>query len=112
MKYIKTEQNIFEVIDETELVYKVIGASRDIHNIYSKSKCSTNVIQSSDFIEDLLDGFVVENIKDKTWFFMDISEFKNQKTYLVDYIYTGFIKTNNGFKYVAKLNEEGILKLC
>ena len=112
MKYIRTEHNIFEVINETDIVYRVIGASREKNNVYSKSKCNTNVIKSSDHIEDLLDGFVVENTNDGNWFFMDVSEFKNEKEYFVNYSYTGFIKTNKGFIYVAKVNEQGKLELC
>lgn len=112
MKYIKTAHNIFEVIDETELVYKVIGASRERNNIYSKSKCSTNVIKSSDSIEDLLEGFIVENKDYHNWFFLDVSEFKERCATLINWTYTGFIKISTGFKYVAKLNESGKLELC
>lgn len=112
MKYIRTEHNIFEVINETELVYRVIGASREKNNIYSKSKCSTNVIKSSDTIEDLLDGFIIENKDCHNWFFMDVSEFKERHETLINWTYTGFIKTPNGFTYVAKLNKNGELELC
>lgn len=112
MKYIKTAHNIFEVIDETELVYKVIGASRERNNVYSKSKCSINVIKSSDSIEDLLDGFIVENENDGNWFFMNVSEFKSEKTHSVYHSYTGVIMTPTGLTRVAKLNENGKLELC
>ena len=110
MKYIRTENTIFEVISETELVYLVVAKNKKNH--YSKSKCQTNVIDSADTIEELCDDFV------SVWKhgFMPIGEIvplcyiKDKYNYDAEFIYGG-IWTNKGLIYVAKLNDKGELEL-
>ena len=62
-------------------------------------------------IEDLVDGFIVENNDNHIWFFMEVNEFKNEKEHLSNWTYTAFIKTDKGLIYVAKMNEKGELEL-
>ena len=117
MKYIRTKTNIFEVVEETELVYKVIGASRDRNNVYSKSKCQTEVIDSGDTIEELCDEFVIGNCYhfDKPFIFPKEKSsnplLEIYTHYDNDVICYGAIWTEWGLKYVAKMNEDGEMKL-
>ena len=54
MRYIKTDTNIFEVVDQNEKVFYVKSINNK-HKIYSKSKCNTIVLEPSDYIEKLCD---------------------------------------------------------
>ena len=60
MKFIRTKTNIFEVVDENDLVYRV-KAKGNPNNIYSKSKCQTSVIKQGFTVEELCDKFIVVN---------------------------------------------------
>lgn len=62
MRYIKTKDNVFEVVDENELVYRV-RAKKDNDNIYSKSKRCTDVLKESDDLLDLLDRIIIKPSK-------------------------------------------------
>ena len=61
MKYIRTEETIFEVVDENDLIYKVVAKNKK--NTYSKSKCQTNVVSQAETIEELFDEFIVNDSK-------------------------------------------------
>lgn len=141
--FIKTEHNIFEVVEETNLIYRV-KAKGNPHNIYSKSKCQNNVIARADTIEELCDGFI--GVHDKEWFRKNCIATKGinyfQKPFELEYgIYEkdfanvklknqngweytaiewqrdehdfifGYIETDKGLIYVAKMNEKGTLEL-
>lgn len=110
MKYIRTRTNIFEVVEETEIVYKVIGASRNRNNVYSKSKCQTEVINSGDTIEELIDKYVIY-LPSKNIY--DVSGVNYLKRLEFDFgeVCYGAIWTEWGLKYVAKMNEKGELEL-
>ena len=109
MRYIKTDTNIFEVVDQNEKVFYVKSINNK-HKIYSKSKCNTIVLEQSDYIEKLCDIFIAINqnyekhlydlLPDKT----TISLNNYQQIY-------GAIWINTGLKYVAQLNSEGDLQL-
>ena len=106
-KYIRTATNVFEVINEKEKVYQVIGASRIRTHIYSKSKCQTNIIKSADRIEDVIDCIIGVNDGVHSELMCPPREcvaFWNEGIY-------GAIWTKRGLKYIAKLNEEGEFEL-
>ena len=114
MKYGRTLNTIFEIVDETELVYHV-KAKGNPHNIYSKSKCQGEIIKIADTIQDLCDEFVVfykngiitfatyDAIIDDIHTFDEIKE-------IVDKIY-GAIFTDKGLIYVVRMNDKGELEL-
>lgn len=113
MKYIRTKDTIFEIIGETDIIYKV-KAKGDPNNTYSKSKCQTHVIKSGDTIKELCDEFVVIGYKIKDPFIfskegISIDEFWKHSP--SDTIVYGAIWTNKGLKYVSKMNEKGELEL-
>ena len=114
MKYIRTKDTIFKVVDETDLVYRV-KAKGNPHHIYSKSKISIYNVVEGNTIEELCDEFVFLSEKntyiDMTHRFCDIpfmirdyDDIKNPNIY-------GAIWTDTGLKYVAKMNEKGELEL-
>ena len=120
MKYIRTKWSIFEVVEETDLVYRVKAKWTPTH-IYSKSKCQTEVIKQADTIEELCDEFVIFNptIEQKEylvkWLGKDKIKYKTgqqQEGFITPYetLY-GAIWTDWGLKYVAKMNEKGELEL-
>ena len=59
MKYIRTKDTIYQVVDENNLVYRVKG-KRDPATTYSKSKKNTEIISGGDTIEELCDEFIFE----------------------------------------------------
>lgn len=60
--YIRTKSSIFEVVDENDLVFHV-KAKGNPNNIYSKSKCQTQVIGRSDCISKLLNRYIITKNK-------------------------------------------------
>lgn len=122
MKYIRTEYNIWEVVEETEIIYRVKSKS-DPHNIYSKSKCQTDVIKSADTIEELCDEFVVytpnmySNMKVYLRYEFEskldsaIQDYANYKDLNEEVYVYGAIWTDKGLIYVAKMNDKGELEL-
>ena len=109
MKYIRTEDGIFEVdFVEYSTYYHTIG-----WNIFEKEQ----IIAQANTIEELCDEFVVKHIKNEKAYVAD--EYKKaeilkdrQKVfeYGVEAVY-GAIWTDKGLIYVAKLNENGKLEL-
>ena len=126
MKYIRTRENIFEVIEETDLVYRV-KAKGNPNNIYSKSKCQTDVVKSGNTIEELCDEFVALLFDDETLYecslgyYTEIFKARTHciqsliKNYDINMISVrdvyGAIWTDKGLIYVAKMNEKGELEL-
>lgn len=129
MKYIRTKHNIFEVIEETDLVYRVIAASRERNNIYSKSKCNTEVVKQANTIEELCDEFMIKfndeenhielhkqmKKDDLGWEFNDMHNIPRRHIspwYLNNpFEIYGAIWTDKGLIYVAKMNDKGELEL-
>ena len=103
MKYIKTDTNIFELVEETEMVY--IVKAKKLKTTYSKSKIQTNVLGTSDSLEDLCDVFVVEKPHEWSAFRKYAAAKKENGTCY------GAIRTDKGFIYVAKTNDKGELYL-
>lgn len=113
MKYIKTPHNIFQVVGENKLVYKIIGASREKNNIYSKSKKCSDVIAQASHIEDLLDGILFKDpVTNKLQMLDKNNNISILGAALAIESVRGFIETNKGLVYVAKLNEKGEFQLC
>lgn len=114
MKYIRTEHNIFEVVEETDLIYRVKAKSNP-NKIYSKSKCQTRIVKYGFDIESVCDEFIF--VSDK-WVIEHRCHYnlKNaitlcQKDGLPITEIKGAIWTDKGLIYVAKLNEKGKLEL-
>ena len=107
-KYIRTPEGIFEFAKRFDLeYYRQLGYTEEQIN----NKFIRNGNRLADTIEELLDGFIVENKDYHNWFFLDVSEFKERCTTLINWTYTGFIKTDKGLIYVAQLNDKGELEL-
>ena len=103
MKYIRTKDTIFKVVEETDTIYKVVAKNKK--NTYSKSKCQTYVLESADTIEELCDEFVViDNENDHLVIGHAFKEETDKELF-------GAIWTDKGLIYVAKMNEKGELEL-
>lgn len=114
MKYIRTPFTIFEVVEETDVVYRVRAKWTPTH-LYSKSKCQTDVIKQADTIEEVCDyemhydnngEFVIRPIKHVDW--------ASLKRVIMDKWFKDCklaIKTDKGLIYVAKMNDKGELEL-
>lgn len=122
--YIKTKDNIFEVVDETELVY-IVRAKGNPNNTYSKSKRATDVIKRGNTVRELCDEFVqicpthrhfvfqtyrkiLMNVEAKYYRDTNLSmKQKFCKKISEGYVYYGSIWTDSGLKYVAIADEKG-----
>ena len=105
MKYIRTKNGIYEVVDTYEVSY-VIGYTEDG---FEKKVYKEDVIKQSDTIEELCDRFIAET-EDTVKFWVE-STLKNAKIYCgIKNIY-GAIWTSRGLEFVAKMNEDGVLCL-
>lgn len=108
MPYLRTKDTIYEIVEETNLVYRV-KAKGNPNNVYSKSKCQTQGIVG-ETIEELCDQFVCWTYG-KVSVLMDLLQAKlNTKYFDYETVY-GAIWTSKGLIYVAKLNDKGELKL-
>lgn len=88
------------------------NGGRSMDTIYK-----TEILNQSETLEELCDGFYIDE-GDKFGFteaFLDTKFNKIKAFYLSTFDFTstlyGFIKTNNGLVYVAKLNKKGKLEL-
>lgn len=109
-KYIRTKDGkIYQVYDK---VFDYKGDKR-YQLINSRFEISlSDVVKEADTIEELCDGYVVEDkYNPAVWFIMEAQEFINEKEHLKNWSYKAFIKTDKGLIYVAKMNEEGKLEL-
>lgn len=106
MKYIRTKNEIYEVVKEGDEWVDIIS------NFERKMKCHCvikkhAIINQADTIEELCDEFVAidkeTGHKDLVDYFDYNSLEKNE--------YYGAIWTGWGLKYVAKMNEKGELEL-
>ena len=114
MSYIRTKYNIFEVVEETDIVYRV-RAKGNPNNIYSKSKCQTDVISQAESIEELCDEKVgtFEDKSQKPYIYKQTTwdDLKKDWKQYHNNLY-GAIWTEKGLIYVAKMNDKGELELC
>lgn len=108
MSYIRTKDTIYKVVEENDLVYRVV-AKKDKSKVYSKSKITTDVIKKADDIEELCDTFV-DAYNDGTHdiaLLSDIYFFESYKSHIV----YGAIWNDKGLQFVAKFNDKGVLEL-
>ena len=115
MKYIRTKNGIYEVVDTYEVSY-VIGYTEDG---FEKKVYKEDVIKQADTIEMLCDEFVLYDNQLKTYGVFDkmstkVITFKWIQNHLEIYngmtIY-GAIWTSKGLIFVVKMNKEGVLCL-
>lgn len=119
MKYIRTKDTIYEVVDENKRCLIVRG-KRKKNITYGKSKRNTILIGKANTIEELCDAFVMfcpnaHRRKIRVYETMrSISLYsKRDKRWngnMVDKVY-GAIWTDKGLIYVAKMNDKGELEL-
>ena len=107
MKYIRTKDGIYEVVDTYEVSY-VIGYTEDG---FEKKVYKEDIIKQADTIEELCDKFVV--IDKETKEVMNIVAFWEYAKHWVSWKYNiyGAIWTDKGLIFVAKMNEDGVLCL-
>lgn len=113
MKFLRTKTTIFEVVEESERVYRV-KSKKDPSNIYSKSKSDSDIIRTADTIEELCDEIVlIENGNEHNIVYLQeaydrIDEYHEQGNYEPRLI--GRIKVGLDKKAVAewKENEQGL----
>lgn len=113
-KFIRTKDTIFEVVEETDIVYRV-KAKRNPNNIYAKSKCQTIVLKEANKLKDLCDTFVFY-FKSNSCLLVDNYEraleiLKANYEDKGDFVFRGAIWTSKGLIYVAKMNDKGKLEL-
>ena len=109
MKYVRTNDGIYEIIEETSLKYNW-QYYRD-KNMIGKNM---TIINQSDNLIDLVDGILVEEKGNpNNWFIMETDEFidtPKDEIMIKNWTYKAFIKTNKGLLYVAEL-KNGKLEL-
>lgn len=117
MKYVRTKDGIY---DTTKGLYT---PSIKMFAIGTKTIYDDDIIKQADTIEELCDGFYNDILNDfdcfgfdSLYMYMDFDTFKsdwsgyrNQDDWNGDGY--GFIKTDKGLIYVAKLNDKGELEL-
>lgn len=108
MKYIRTKDGVYEVdFVDISTYYHTTG-----WNIVEKDQ----IIAQADTIEELCDGFyATENsCWEKDYYLFGNKDFKDFKDFTKDFpngFARGFIATNKGLIYVAKMDSEGNLIL-
>jgi len=107
MKFIRTKTNLFEVVGENALVFKVKG-KRDSEKIYSVSKRYGKIIKQANTIEELCSEFVIKGTRG-LYLGIPLQECELRNIPITQ-IY-GAIWTDKGLIYVAKMNEKGELEL-
>ena len=118
MKYIRTKDTIFAVVDENSKVLTVRAKSNP-HHLYNKSKMQTEIVAQADTIEELCDVFVFHTLDGYEQHFLSQGHLEdvlsNKNIDLQDYLSCreiyGAIWTDKGLIYVAKMNEKGELEL-
>ena len=111
MKYIRTKNGIYEVVEDNNKEWGKQIVVKLPKNLNMKlADVKDQILKQSDSIEELCDEFVVVN---NTCFNMpqllgtkiDKDYYKHEKVY-------GAIWTSKGLIYVAKMNDKGELELC
>ena len=112
--FIRTPHTIFEVVSENDRVYFVKAKNKK--NVYSKSKCQTQVLAQADTIEELCDYWDYYDCLHKEYTIKPIYVYRTQGMILD--LKRGYIKdvklcirTDKGLIYAAKMNDEGELEL-
>lgn len=100
MKYLKTKDTIFEVLEETDIIYKVRAKGNPDHS-YSKSKSQTNVIALGETIEELCDKFIF--VAPDGYKGFAYPSRLHTKGFYEDCTIYGAIWTKSGLTYVAKM---------
>lgn len=113
MKYIRTNEGIYEVVDTYETKY-VVGYTEDG---FEKVVYKENIIAEADTIEELCDEFVIipKNDWGKNYLAYGVNtKFLKESIYNLNYpikdVY-GAIWTDKGLIYVAKMNKDGKFEL-
>lgn len=104
MKYIRTEEGIFEV--DEDIMLPTVPPQYSIKGMNGKGIPSTAVIAKADHIEDLCDGFLVEHPINAFKFYYDHEK-------LWDALYTVFrlFKYNDLWIYGLIHKKEGLIKV-
>ena len=109
MKYVRTNNRIRDVIYDDEIIK--INQKQYIMIKCDDIQYKEEIIKQAGTIEELCDGFLVENINDSSiWGVLKTEDFINeyQKHNLSDpkiKNYYGYFKTDKGLIYVAKMNK-------
>ena len=121
MKYIRTEEGIFEVKDNMKISFEKLfeDISEEVGSMYGTEEwvCYGKVLQQADTIEELCDEFVYYNPKTQIEkyryeYYHNLSEKEyNLKELKKGVIIYGAIWTSKGLIYVAKMNDDGDLLL-
>ena len=138
MKYIRTKDGVYEILEERNIIYILtidIKTYEKTEKDYSKDInqpkqyltkngifYDDDIIEQADTIEELCDRFVFEykkydednNFIDRYWrdyFFMWEAKETYDNCKVKDKVVYGAIITNKGLIYVAKMNENGDLVL-
>ena len=113
MKYIRTKDNIYLKIRDTEYdnEHIVVGKTPVDFGTYILKK---DIIEQSDNLAKLCDEFVIDDRKNKVRYLMDyedvIEELYDGRIYEHDFVY-GAIWCEWGLKYVVKVDNKGGLEL-
>lgn len=121
MKYIRTDEGIYEFKEEcmsiNKGIYYLFGKLEETSTDYLfKNDVSLGkVIKQADTIEELCDEFVLKTTSKESgesyyglYYYSDIKRFKVKEGFKG--VWYGAIWTDKGLIYVAKMNEKGELK--
>ena len=124
MKYIRTKNGIYEVVEDNNKEWGKQIVVKFPKNLNMKlADVKDQILKQADTIEELCDGFYNDILGDGyfnfdgLYIYNDFESFKEDwKAYRVHDNWEGdgygFIKTPKGLIYVAKMNNIGDLELC
>lgn len=110
MKYIRTKDTIFEVLEDYKNSW-LVRAKRNNKKTYPKGKKNSFFVKQADTIEELCDEFVCQENDNFYWLASrENVSFRDLPNCYCKAIF-GAIWTDKGLIYVAKMNEKGELEL-
>ncbi len=117
MKYIRTTQGIFEYKDNMTIdyaIYYLFGKFEKTNkkHLFRNDKDLGEVVNQADTVEELCDGFIFKDTCTNKLHLADLNDgISMLGVALFEETLRGFIETDKGLIYVAKMNEKGELEL-
>jgi len=117
MKYIRTKNGIYEVVEDNNKEWGKQIVVKFPKNLNMKlADVKDQILKQADTIEELCDGFyATENsCWEKDYYLFGNKDFEYFKDFAKDFpngFARGFIATDKGLLFVAKMNEKGELEL-
>ena len=125
MKYVRTKEKVYEVVEENERYYKCCyddGSITLVAKFDNDVNGFSKALKTADNLTDLCDGFYNDILGDGCFNFDGLYIYNDFESFKDDWLgYRthdnwegdgyGFIKTPKGLIYVVKMNDKGELEL-